>query len=138
MITLIYGCGLRISESLSIKLSDLNKEYISILGKGQKERSISVLEEVKRVIERYLQLCPYRLASESNVFVGIRGDKLNAAVFQRQIRKIRNSLSLSESVTSHISDTALLCIYYQMAQTCDQSRSYLVAKIYLLRKFIHR
>ena len=38
---------------------------------------------------------------ESNIFIGVRGKKLNPGVFQRQIRKIRKSLGLSDSVTPH-------------------------------------
>jgi integrase/recombinase XerC len=101
LISLIYGCGLRISEALSIKLSDVNGEYISVIGKGNKERSIPLLEEVKLALEKYLKLCPYKFSPTSNIFVGARGQKLNPGVFQRQIRKIRNNLGLSESVTPH-------------------------------------
>ncbi|NRA73787.1 MAG: tyrosine recombinase XerC [Rickettsiales bacterium] len=101
LITLIYGCGLRISEALSIKLSDLEGIYVSVLGKGNKSRNIPILEEVKLVIEKYLKICPYKFAPESNIFIGVRGKKLNPGVFQRQIRKIRKSLGLSDSVTPH-------------------------------------
>ena len=101
LISLIYGCGLRISEALSIKLLDVNGEYISVIGKGNKERSIPLLEEVKLALEKYLKLCPYKFSPTSNIFVGARGQKLNPGVFQRQIRKIRNNLGLSESVTPH-------------------------------------
>jgi len=101
LISLIYGCGLRIAEALSIKLSDLNGEYISIIGKGKKERSVPILKEVATAIDKYLEYCPYKLAPASNVFVGTRGQKLNATVFQRQICRIRNYLGLSESVTPH-------------------------------------
>jgi integrase/recombinase XerC len=101
LITIIYGCGLRISEALSIKLSDLSGEYISIIGKGNKERSVPLLTEVKQAINEYLKLCPYKLTAASNIFLGARGDKLDPAVFQKQIRKIRSHLKLSDSVTPH-------------------------------------
>ena len=86
---------------MSIKLSDLNGENISVLGKGNKTRSIPILEEVKLVIEKYLKLCPYKFAPQSNIFVGVRGQNLDPGVFQRQIRKIRKSLGLPDSVTPH-------------------------------------
>ena len=101
LISLIYGCGFRISEALGVKLSDLSEDYISVLGKGNKERSVPLLEEVKIVIEEYLKLCPYKFASTAHIFVGVRGEKLNPGVFQRQIRKIRNNLGLSDSITPH-------------------------------------
>lgn len=101
LITLIYGCGLRISEALSIKLADLDGEYLVILGKGQKERRIPILEEVTAAIQAYLNHCPYNLVSSSYIFLGAKGKKLSPTVFQKQVRHIRSHLKLSDSVTPH-------------------------------------
>lgn len=101
MITLIYGCGLRISEATSIKKSDIKGDYITVLGKGNKTRSIPILDVVKESIEKYLEHCPFNLSADSCLFLGTRGKKINVSVFQNQIRKIRTNLGLPESVTPH-------------------------------------
>lgn len=101
LITLIYGCGLRISEALSITKSDLKGDYINVLGKGNKTRSIPILDSVKEPIEKYLEHCPFTIDQTSPLFLGTHGKPLNVSVFQNQIRKIRANLGLPPSVTPH-------------------------------------
>ena len=101
IITLIYGCGLRISEALSITQRDLNGDYINITGKGNKTRSVPILSSVKETIEKYVEHCPFNIGMEEPIFLGTRGKKMNVSVFQNQIRKIRTNLGLQPSVTPH-------------------------------------
>lgn len=101
LLMLIYGCGLRISEALSMTAADLNSSYLLVKGKGNKERSIPILEEVKLAINNYLNHCPHKPGDNSPIFIGIQGKPLDASVFQRQIRKIRTNLGLANSVTPH-------------------------------------
>ncbi len=53
IVTLLYGLGLRISELSSLKLSDISKEWVSILGKGNKTREIPLLTPIYEQIEVY-------------------------------------------------------------------------------------
>jgi len=101
IITLIYACGLRISEALSITKNDLKGQYITVTGKGNKMRSIPILDTAKDAIQQYLDHCPFNLESDAPIFLGTRGKKMNVSVFQSQIRKIRNNLGLPSSVTPH-------------------------------------
>lgn len=100
-ITLIYGCGLRISEGLGLTKNSMNGDSIVVLGKGNKTRSIPMIKEVKNAIDLYLTECPYPLLNDSPIFVGKQGKTLNPTVFQRQIRTIRASLGLPSYVTPH-------------------------------------
>lgn len=60
IITLLYGCGLRISEALSLKKGDIpDSDALRIVGKGNKERIVPVLPVVHEAIENYLDLCPH-------------------------------------------------------------------------------
>ena len=62
VITLLYGCGLRISEALGLNRSDAPlPDVMRILGKGGKERLVPVLPTAKQAVEEYLQQCPYPL-----------------------------------------------------------------------------
>jgi integrase/recombinase XerC len=101
LLTLIYGCGLRISEALSLKRSTMPADSIVITGKGNKQRVVPVLPVVKEAIEDYLTSCPYILEPASPLFLGVRGKKLDAAIFQREIRLLRQALGLPESTTPH-------------------------------------
>ena len=53
IVTLLYGLGLRISELSSLKISDISKEWVSILGKGNKTREIPLLRPIYEQIEAY-------------------------------------------------------------------------------------
>jgi len=101
--TLIYGCGLRISEALGIKRGDFfrNSDIISIKGKGGKVRNIPVLKIVKDRIINYLNDCPHTIMNDDYLFKSSRGIKYSPVLFEKLIREIRIMLDLPESVTPH-------------------------------------
>lgn len=105
VLTLIYGGGLRISEALNLSLGDFQHAggVLSVIGKGNKERLIPLLPEVKEALESYIALCPYLKSGKKAdpLFMGVRGDRLHTATFQRQIRKLRAYLGLPDRVTPH-------------------------------------
>jgi integrase/recombinase XerC len=105
LLTLIYSSGMRISEALSLKTSDVNNnnDYLKITGKGGKERIIPFIKQAKTAIEAYIQACPFlqNTAEDEFLFLGKRGKKLDAAIFQKNIRKMRQNLELPEGVTPH-------------------------------------
>lgn len=101
LLYLLYGCGLRISEALSLKIKDLNSESIVVYGKGNKERMVPLMSVVVDYIQTYLKACPFIRKEDDFIFIGKQGKKLNPAVFQRYIRNIRNELNLPETTTPH-------------------------------------
>ena len=102
LLVLIYGCGLRISEALSLQYKDIpTGDTISIIGKGNKQRMVPVLPVVKVAIADYVNECPFPFTPDSPLFFGKRGKKLDPAIFQLQIRKLRVALHLPETVTPH-------------------------------------
>ena len=102
IITLLYGCGLRISEALALdRKSAPFGDSLRIKGKGNKERIVPVLPAVGEAVAAYLADCPYRLKPEDPLFVGARGARLSAGVVQRQVRKVRRYLGLPETATPH-------------------------------------
>lgn len=101
LLYLLYGCGLRISEALSLKVKDLSKDILRIKGKGNKERIVPILPSLIERIKKYLDICPYSLNKEDFIFVGKQGKKLDPGVFQKQIRDLRNKLNLPETTTPH-------------------------------------
>jgi integrase/recombinase XerC len=102
LLTLIYGCGLRIGEALSITYGEVpTGDSLIITGKGNKQRQVPVLPIVRTVIAEYIALCPYSFSANTPLFLGMRGNALDAAVFQRQLQKLRISLNLPETTTPH-------------------------------------
>jgi integrase/recombinase XerC len=101
LLTLLYGCGLRIGEALALDCADLGGDVLRIQGKGGKERLVPVLPKVREAVAAYLAARPFPAASASPLFVGMRGARLNAGVAQRQMRRARALLGLPETATPH-------------------------------------
>lgn len=105
LLTLLYGCGLRISEALSLTHHDVIHagDSLRIRGKGRKERLVPLLPEVQKALLDYIIACPHHQDAERDapLFLGLRGGELSAAVFQRQIQRLRGYLGLPDSVTPH-------------------------------------
>jgi len=102
LLTLLYGCGLRIDEALALNAGQTpDGDAMVITGKGNKQRVVPVLQIVRDAIAVYRAACPYDLVPDGPLFVGARGARLNAGVVQRQMRKLRRMLGLPESATPH-------------------------------------
>ncbi len=102
VLTLLYGCGLRISEALGLNRADAPKgDSLRVIGKRNKERIVPVLPVVREAILNYLALCPHMVPPDGPLFVGARGDRLNPGVVQRLMRNLRARLGLPPSATPH-------------------------------------
>lgn len=102
LFTLLYGCGLRLGEALSMLKRDIPAhDAMTITGKGRKQRVVPVLPVVRQAIAEYVALCPHALTADSPLFVGARGGPLNPGVVQRQMRRLRLLLGLPDSATPH-------------------------------------
>lgn len=100
--TLLYGCGLRISEALSLNFDDItDNDFIRVTGKGNKTRIVPVLPVVLENINKYLEKCPYTIEKNRPLFVGARGERLLPRIVQRQMEKIRKYLGLNDNMTPH-------------------------------------
>lgn len=101
--TLLYGCGLRISEALGLNVGDVQVEAgtLRIRGKGNKTRHVPILKVVHDAIANYKNLCPLMGTGTSPLFIGKGGKRLSARVFQRRLQTIRRQLNLPEHVTPH-------------------------------------
>ena len=99
---LLYGAGLRISEALSLEVSDLPLgQSLAIKGKGGKTRIVPLLPSISEAVERYMSLCPHILDRDDKIFRGIRGGELSARQVQLDIQRLRGFLGLPETATPH-------------------------------------
>ncbi|MAW89041.1 MAG: recombinase XerC [Phyllobacteriaceae bacterium] len=104
VLSLLYGCGLRISEALGLDGEDLrdpSQTSLRVTGKGGKTRIVPLLPAVLDAVAAYRRLCPWDLAPGTPLFRGARGGPLNPAVLQRDMARLRAALDLPDSATPH-------------------------------------
>lgn len=103
VLTLLYGCGLRISEALGLRPADAQPgdTVLRVTGKGGKTRIVPLLPLVIEAVETYRTLCPYVLASDGPMFRGARGGPLQPAIIQRGMQKLRGAFGLPDTATPH-------------------------------------
>ena len=102
VVTLLYGCGLRISEAL-----DLNGDEqplaatLRITGKGGKERLVPVIAPARDAVAAYVRACPYPITPHGPLFFGARGGRLGARAVQKAVARTRAQLGLPATATPH-------------------------------------
>ena len=102
VLTLLYGCGLRISEALGLTgAASPLPEVLRIRGKGDKERLVPTLPAAREAVARYAALCPFDLAKQDALFRGARGGPLNPRLIALVMEKARMQLGLPSSATPH-------------------------------------
>lgn len=102
VVTLLYGCGLRISEALGLTGATFPlPDVLRINGKGGKTRLVPVVPVAKEAVAEYVRLCPYDLAASAPLFRGVRGGPLNARLIALVMEKARLQLGLPATATPH-------------------------------------
>ncbi len=102
VVTLLYGCGLRISEALSLTGADAPlAKALRVVGKGNKERVVPVLPAARAAMDRYLELCPHPQSKNKALFRGVRGGPLNPKAVQGVMARARAQLGLPATATPH-------------------------------------
>ncbi len=105
VLALLYGSGLRISEALSLKTSEVpapgKGDSIVVTGKGNKRRMVPVLQQVLELVADYVALCPHALCADGPLFIGARGGALSPRLVQLAMARLRGALALPASATPH-------------------------------------
>jgi integrase/recombinase XerC len=107
ILALLYGCGLRLGEALALNRRDAPHVHGSeiptlvVMGKGRKQRAVPVLPAVAAAIADYVAACPYDGDSETPLFRGARGARLNPRLVQLHLQQLRARLGLPDSATPH-------------------------------------
>jgi integrase/recombinase XerC len=104
VLTLLYGCGLRLGEALDLTRRQAplpGLAALTVTGKGDKQRLVPLLPVVGEAVAAYLAACPYHLAPDGPLFVGQRGGQLNPRQVQRLMEQLRLRLGLAETATPH-------------------------------------
>ncbi len=102
VVTLLYGCGLRISEALGLTGADTPlPASLRIVGKGGKERVVPVLDIARKAVSTYVDLCPYTAGPDTPLFRGVRGGPLHPRMIQSAMARARMQLGLPATATPH-------------------------------------
>jgi integrase/recombinase XerC len=102
VLTLLWGCGLRISEALSLTWSDAPLgQSMRITGKGGKTRIVPVLDAVRDAVASYVDELPFVLGPDEPLFRAKRGGPLSPRHVQGLVQLLRGRLGLSDRVTPH-------------------------------------
>lgn len=103
IIRMLYATGVRVSELVNIKLSDIdiNERIIRIFGKGSKERVVVFGNNTQEILELYLNNGRYRLSNGKNdyLFLNKDGEQLS----DRYVRKILDDIIIKASIQTHVS-----------------------------------
>lgn len=102
LFTLLYGCGLRISEALGLDVRDVppGADALRVLGKGRKERLVPLLPAVRQALDAWLRLHPDR-QPDAPLFLGVKGGRLNARIAQLTLEAYRTQAGLPAHATPH-------------------------------------
>lgn len=102
VLTLLYGCGLRISEALSLTRADAPlPATLRITGKGGKTRMAPVLPAVRAAVDAYTALQPFVTTPGDPLFRAKRGGPLSPRHVQATVQRLRGRLGLPASATPH-------------------------------------
>lgn len=105
VLSLLYGAGLRISEALSLKRSDIplpgKGDAITVTGKGNKTRMVPLIPQITQAIADYVAICPFDLPEGEAVFRGEKGGPLSPRIVQLAMERMRGALGLPDSATPH-------------------------------------
>lgn len=103
----LYGCGLRVSEVVNLKLSDLffKEGFIKVTGKGDKQRFVPIADTTQKYIELYREHIRSHLdiqkGHEDTLFLNRRGKQLTRAMIFTIIRRLSDASGLRKKISPH-------------------------------------
>ncbi|MGH2665847.1 site-specific tyrosine recombinase XerD [Flavobacterium sp.] len=107
MLETLYGCGLRVSELVSLKISDLffAEGFIKITGKGNKQRFVPISSYTQKYIEIYKKEIrphlPIQKGHEDTLFLNRRGRQLTRAMIFTIIKNLAVEIHLNKTISPH-------------------------------------
>jgi len=101
VLSLCYGAGLRIAEALALTRADLEGNSLRVTGKGGRIRLVPLIAAVRKSIELYIELSPFKSWPEEPLFRGVKGGVLSPRLIQLRVAQLRGALGLPQSATPH-------------------------------------
>lgn len=104
ILEVLYGCGLRVSEAVQLKISDLflDQGYLRVTGKGDKQRAVPIGENAIDAVNQYLSLRPEPQKScEDLLFLNLRGKSLTRVYIFNMIKKQAIIAGVNKEISPH-------------------------------------
>lgn len=107
MLETLYGCGLRVSELINLKISDLffDEGFINVTGKGDKQRFVPILKNTQKFITLYISQIRTHITIqpdyEDTLFLNRRGKQLTRAMVFTIIRQLSEKIGLKKTISPH-------------------------------------
>ena len=107
MLEILYGCGLRVSELTSLKISNLflDIDFIKILGKGDKERLVPIGSEAIKFLKIFIDEIRVHIAvkpgKEDFVFLNMRGNPISRVMVFLIIKDLAKKAGINKSISPH-------------------------------------
>ncbi|MFV1451019.1 site-specific tyrosine recombinase XerD [Maribacter sp. HS] len=107
MLETLYGCGLRVSELISLKISDLffDEDFIKVTGKGDKQRFVPISHVNKKYIDIYRHEIRVHLKIQEGfqdiLFLNRRGKQLTRAMIFTIVKNLATTIGLNKSISPH-------------------------------------
>jgi integrase/recombinase XerD len=107
MLETLYGCGLRVSELINLKLSDLffDEGFIKVTGKGDKQRFVPIIDITQKYINIYRKEIRNHMniqaGFEDTLFLNRRGKQLTRAMIFTIIKQLAVKIDLKKNISPH-------------------------------------
>lgn len=107
MLETLYSCGLRVSELVNLRMSNLHfeQEFLRISGKGEKERLVPIskkaIDDIKKYIVGYRKKIKIEKSGENILFLNRRGRKLSRVMIFTIIKTLAARINLQKSISPH-------------------------------------
>ena len=105
MMELLYACGLRISELLSLRLRNIHfmEKYLDVIGKGDKERVVPIGEMALSALRKYIEKGRSEISTEKSdlVFFNYKGEEMSRQGFFKYIKKLAKENGIEKEISPH-------------------------------------
>ena len=106
ILEVLYSCGLRVSELVNLRISDLfpDEQFVRVSGKGSKQRLVPIGEPAVRAIRFYREIRdagPVQKAAEDILFLNRRGGKLTREMIFRIVKEATAEAGIRKNVSPH-------------------------------------
>ncbi|MEN8138636.1 MAG: site-specific tyrosine recombinase XerD [Bacteroidota bacterium] len=107
IIETLYGCGLRVSELISLQISDLfiDEGVLRVIGKGNKQRYVPLAESTLDVLNYYLEEIrgnfPFIKGEEDTLFINRRGRRITRVMIFTIIKQLTEKASIKKKISPH-------------------------------------
>ena len=103
LLEVLYGCGLRVSEAVGLKVMCLylDEGFVRVIGKGDKERLVPIGEAASDALTAYLDSRPSELSGSEFVFINRYGTSLSRVSAFKTVRKMASLAGVRKEISPH-------------------------------------